>query len=156
MTRTALYTSPLGPIVLSTDGEALTGLSFSPMAERGAVVPADTMPILQSTCRWLDLYFSGCKPGFLPQVRLVGTAFQQRVWQALGEIPYGQVANYGDIARSVGCRSAQAVGQAVGRNPVAIIVPCHRVVGSDGSLTGYAYGVERKRYLLQIENKNLL
>jgi methylated-DNA-[protein]-cysteine S-methyltransferase len=114
------------------------------------------MPILQSTGRWLDLYFSGCKPGFLPQVRLVGTAFQQRVWQALGEIPYGQVATYGDIARSVGCRSAQAVGQAVGRNPVAIIVPCHRVVGSDGSLTGYAYGVERKRYLLQIENKNLL
>ena len=154
MTRTALYTSPLGPIVLSTDGEALTGLSFSPMAERGTIVPKCTMPILQSTCCWLDLYFSGRCPDFLPPLKPCGTAFQQRVWQALREIPYGVTTTYGAVARRVGCRSAQAVGQAVGRNPIAIIVPCHRVVGSDGSLTGYAYGLEKKNYLLALESKS--
>lgn len=150
MTRTALYHSPLGPIALTTDGEALTKLSFSPT---DTIVPIETLPHLQSTCRWLDLYFSGHEPDFTPPLSLHCTAFQQRVWQALLEIPYGHTTTYGALARRIGCRSAQAIGQAVGRNPVAIIVPCHRVVGSDGSLVGYAYGVERKRYLLQIENK---
>ncbi len=153
MTRTALYHSPLGPIALTTEGEAITKLAFSPIDTLGTIVPIETIPLFQSTRRWLDLYFSGHKPDFTPPLSLHGTAFQQRVWQALLEIPYGHTTTYGALARRIGCRSAQAIGQAVGRNPVAIIVPCHRVVGSNGSLTGYAYGVERKRHLLQIENK---
>ena len=107
---------------------------------------------LDLVCRWLDCYFSGHCPDFLPPLALQGTPFQRRVWRALMDIPYGATTTYGALARSVGCRSAQAVGQAVGRNPVAIIVPCHRVVGSDGTLTGYAYGLERKEYLLKLES----
>ena len=107
---------------------------------------------LDLACRWLDCYFSGHCPDFLPPLALQGTPFQRRVWRALMDIPYGATTTYGALARSVGCRSAQAVGQAVGRNPVAIIVPCHRVVGSDGTLTGYAYGLERKEYLLKLES----
>ena len=110
-----------------------------------------TSKVATLVCRWLDLYFSGRKPDFLPPIKLIGTPFQRRVWQALMDIPYGTTTTYGALARRVGCRSAQAVGQAVGHNPVAIIVPCHRVIGSDGSLTGYAYGMERKEYLLRLE-----
>ena len=152
MAFTAQYESPLGSIVLASDGEAITGLRF------GAVetpVSAGDVPALAETCRWLDIYFSGQQPLFFPPLNPAGTAFQQRAWQALMEIPYGATTTYGAIARHIGCRSAQAVGQAVGSNPVAIIVPCHRVVGSDGTLTGYAYGVERKEYLLQLEAGNL-
>lgn len=148
MLFTAQYESPLGTIGLVSDGVALTGLRFGVGEE---TAPAADVPAIADACRWLDLYFSGLQPGFLPPLNLVGTAFRQRVWQALMEIPYGATATYGAIARHVGCRSAQAVGQAVGSNPMAIIVPCHRVVGSGGALTGYAYGVERKEYLLQLE-----
>lgn len=148
MLFTAQYESPLGAIGLVSDGVALTGLRFG-VGE--AAVPAADVPAIADACRWLDLYFSGLQPGFLPPLNLAGTAFRQRVWQALMEIPYGVTTTYGAIARHIGCRSAQAVGQAVGSNPVAIIVPCHRVVGSGGALTGYAYGVERKEYLLQLE-----
>ena len=111
-----------------------------------------TSKVATIVCRWLDLYFSGRKPDFLPPIKLIGTPFQRHVWQALMDIPYGTTTTYGALARRVGCRSAQAVGQAVGHNPVAIIVPCHRVVGSDGTLTGYAYGLERKEYLLRLES----
>ena len=111
-----------------------------------------TSKVVTLVCRWLDCYFSGHCPDFLPPLALQGTPFQRRVWWALMDIPYGATTTYGALARSVGCRSAQAVGQAVGRNPVAIIVPCHRVVGSDGTLTGYAYGLERKEYLLKLES----
>jgi O-6-methylguanine DNA methyltransferase len=107
--------------------------------------------------RWLNLYFSGSAPDFLPPLLLRGTAFQRMVWEFLLAIPYGGTVTYGEIADAVARMmgkprmSAQAVGGAVGRNPVSIIVPCHRVIGADGSLTGYARGVERKRYLLQLE-----
>lgn len=148
MAFTAQYESPLGSIVLASDGEALTGLRFGVVE---TPVSAGDVPVLAETCRWLDIYFSGRQPLFFPPLNPAGTAFRQRVWQALMEIPYGATTTYGAIARHIGCRSAQAVGQAVGSNPVAIIVPCHRVVGSDGTLTGYAYGVERKEYLLQLE-----
>ena len=87
----------------------------------------------------------------MPKVNPQGTDFQRRVWQALLTIPYGETMSYGELAKQVGCRSAQAVGGAVGRNPIALLIPCHRVIGSDGSLTGYAYGIERKRYLLEME-----
>lgn len=106
---------------------------------------------MKETFRWLDTYFAGRNPEHVPPLRPQGTPFQQRVWRKLQEIPYGCTATYGDIARRVGCRSAQAVGQAIGRNPIAIIIPCHRVVGADGSLTGYAYGIETKEKLLQLE-----
>ena len=144
------YDSPIGLLALTTDGTALTGLRFG--KEDDCVSPLSTFHSPLSTCiRWLDLYFSGRKPDFLPPIKLIGTPFQRHVWQALMDIPYGTTTTYGALALRVGCRSAQAVGQAVGRNPVAIIVPCHRVIGSDGSLTGYAYGMERKEYLLRLE-----
>lgn len=104
-----------------------------------------------STC-----YFAGRKPDFTPPLVFECTDFQRRVWQALNEIPYGQTTTYGEIARRIGCRSAQAVGSAVGRNPIAIIIPCHRVIGTDGTLTGYAFGLDRKQYLLQLESCNRL
>lgn len=155
MNHTALYNSPLGSITLSSDGQALTGLRFS-MPHCDRVSPLSTLHFpLSSVFRWLDLYFSGRRPDFLPPIRLIGTAFRQRVWQALLEIPYGETTTYGALAHTLGCRSAQAVGQAVGSNPIAIIVPCHRVIGSNGSLTGYAYGLEKKQYLLTLEQKHL-
>lgn len=151
MEHTALYDSPLGPITLIFDDGALSGLRFG-TSNCDRVNSLSTLHFPLSTVfRWLDLYFTGRKPDFLPPIKLIGSPFQWRVWQALTEIPYGQTTTYGHIARLIGCRSAQAVGQAVGHNPVAIIVPCHRVVGSDGSLTGYAYGLERKEYLLGLE-----
>ena len=150
MSHTALYNSPLGPITLTSDGEVLSGLSF---CHTKATDTIDSIEIFHKTRCWLDLYFSGRQPDFIPPIKPIGTDFQRRVWHALLEIPYGETTTYGNIARRLGCRSAQAVGQAVGRNPIAIIVPCHRVVGSDGSMTGYAYGLERKEYLLALESK---
>ena len=150
MNHTALYNSPIGPITLTSDGEALSGLSF---CHTKATDTIDSIEIFHKTRCWLDLYFSGRQPDFIPPIKPIGTDFQRRVWHALLEIPYGETTTYGNIARRLGCRSAQAVGQAVGRNPIAIIVPCHRVVGSDGSMTGYAYGLERKEYLLALESK---
>ena len=154
MTRTAHYSSPIGPIILTYDDTALTGLRFASPADgsNGGSI-ADYSP-LTACIRWLDLYFSGHRPDFTPPIDLRGTAFQQRVWRELLAIPYGQTVTYGEIARRIGCRSAQAVGGAVGRNPIALIVPCHRVIGSDGSLTGFAYGLHRKQYLLQLEQSN--
>ena len=151
MNHTALYNSPIGPITLTSDGEALSGLSF---CHTKATDTIDSIEIFHKTRCWLDLYFSGRQPDFIPPIKPIGTDFQRRVWHALLEIPYGETTTYGNIARRLGCRSAQAVGQAVGRNPIAIIVPCHRVVGSDGSMTGYAYGLERKEYLLALESKS--
>ena len=150
MNHTALYNSPIGPITLTSDGEALSGLSLCHIKATDTI---DSIEIFHKTRCWLDLYFSGRQPDFIPPIKPIGTDFQRRVWQALLEIPYGETTTYGNIARRLGCRSAQAVGQAVGRNPIAIIVPCHRVVGSDGSMTGYAYGLERKEYLLALESK---
>ena len=158
MNYIAHYDSPLGSITLASNGEALIGMWFdgqkhfgSTLEARGAS-PAE-LTVFDDTCRWLDGYFSGVKPNFKPPLSLRGTAFQQHVWRALLDIPYGQTVTYGELARRLGCRSAQAVGGAVGRNPISIIVPCHRVVGADGSLTGYAGGLDRKRALLELEQK---
>ncbi|MCR4659801.1 MAG: methylated-DNA--[protein]-cysteine S-methyltransferase [Bacteroidales bacterium] len=149
MTHTSFYNSPIGSIALTSDGTALTGLRFLENIEH--IENLDNIENINAARRWLNLYFSGQAPDFLPPLNLKGTPFQCRVWQALMEIPYGQTTTYGELARHIGCRSAQAVGQAVGRNPVAIIVPCHRVVGSDGSLVGYEWGLEKKQYLLHLE-----
>ena len=151
MTCQAQYESPLGMLTMTSDGESLKELRFSdtPIGTMSPIVP-----VLEETRRWLDCYFNGEEPEFTPQVAPYGTLFQRRVWSELLSIPYGETVTYGDIARRIGCKSAQAVGGAMGRNPIAIIIPCHRVVGSDGSLTGYAYGLECKRQLLNIEQNN--
>lgn len=143
-----IYHSPLGPIVLEGCGGRLTGLRF----EAKNIAPTgEGEAMLDEARRWLERYFDGGNPEGIPPLRLEGTPFQQRVWQELMHIPYGRTVSYGQLAERIGCRSAQAVGGAVGRNPVAIIVPCHRVVGADGTLTGFAYGLERKRWLLTHE-----
>lgn len=147
-----VYRSPLGDIVLTSDGSALTGLRF---AEATNEEPAQVILPLADACRWLDLYFSGAKPDFTPRLAPQGTPFQQSVWRELLTIPYGQTVLYGHIAKRILCRSAQAVGGAVGRNPIALIIPCHRVIGSDGQLTGYAYGLDRKQWLLSHEAKSI-
>lgn len=143
------YDSPLGIITLVSDGNSLTELQFA----KGHDLPNyQDLPVFAETRRWLDLYFSGVKPDFIPPLNPLGTSFQQKVWQELLTIPYGQTTTYGAIAKRLNCRSAQAVGQAIHRNPIAIIIPCHRVIGADGSLTGYASGLEIKKELLKIEN----
>ena len=144
----ALYNSPVGTIILVSDGTSLTALDFGQSQD---VKDQQDLPIFVETRRWLDLYISGKKPDFTPPLKPQGTPFQQKVWHELLNIPYGATVSYGEIARRINCRSAQAIGQAVHRNPISIIIPCHRVIGADGSLTGYASGLDIKRQLLQIE-----
>ena len=153
-----IYHSPIGPLWLTTSGEALTGLWMHP-AEGTAPDGAD--PVLQKTKRWLDCYFLGKHPS-LDQLPLspAGTDFQRLVWEILLTIPYGATRTYGDIAREAAARlgkekmSAQAVGGAVGHNPISIIIPCHRVIGAKGALTGYAGGLEKKEWLLRHEEEH--
>lgn len=149
------YESPLGSILLAADGVGLTGLWFVgqkyfPSFSEGEALEEET-PVLAEAIRWLNVYFSGASPDFLPPLHPQGSTFRQAVWNVLLTIPRGQTMTYGEIARRLNVRSAQAVGGAVGHNPVSILIPCHRVVGSDGSLTGYAGGLERKERLLQLE-----
>ena len=160
------YASPLGGILLAADETGLVGLWFDGQKYFARDLPAECIdrdaPALSEARRWLDIYFSGQKPDFLPKLHLIGTNFQREVWDILLEIPYGQTVTYGEIARKIADKrglktmSAQAVGGAVGHNRVSVIVPCHRVIGSDGSLTGYAGGIERKIRLLDIENGSCL
>ena len=149
------YASPLGPILLAADETGLTGLWFEGQKYFPSFLGVDYQeketPILTETARWLDVYFSGKDPGFLPPLHPQGSPFRQTVWDILLTIPRGQTMTYGEIARRLGVHSAQAVGGAVGHNPISILIPCHRVVGSDGSLTGYAGGFDRKARLLQLE-----
>lgn len=157
----ATYSSPLGPIVLRAEDDALTGLWFAGQKGcprlQGDIPAAADYPVFDPARRWLELYFSGRDPGFVPPLRLIGTEFQRAVWAILSDIPYGTTRTYGDIAaqlawdRGLQRMSAQAVGGAVGRNPISLIVPCHRVVGASGSLTGYTGGLERKGALLALE-----
>ncbi len=155
------YLSPLGSLTLASDGEALTGLWFEGQAHFGSTLGPEraerSLPVFTETARWLDRYFDGVEPGFLPPLRLIGTPFRTLVWELLLDIPYGQTASYTALAERAAARlgrermSARAVGGAVGRNPISLLVPCHRVLGADGSLTGYAGGIERKRQLLSLE-----
>lgn len=160
MRYTDNYVSPMGNIVLAGDGTALTGLWFEGQKWLGAGLTDGAeraeLPVFGQTKKWLDIYFGGGEPAFTPAVALRGSEFQIAVWNVLSAIPYGKTVTYGEIARNLTAvtgrkTSARAVGSAVGRNPVSIIVPCHRVLGADGSLTGYAGGVERKRELLRLE-----
>ncbi len=155
------YVSPLGSLLLAADEIGLTGLWFD-----GAKFFADSLPAahekketaaLAAAKRWLDVYFGGREPRFMPPLHPFGSAFRIKVWDILLKIPYGQTVTYGWVARTLaaqeGCgrMSAQAVGGAVGHNAIALIIPCHRVVGSDGRLTGYAAGLDRKLALLKME-----
>ena len=161
MTYIQHYTSPLGGVLLSADELGLTGLWFDGQKYFAAVLPDETIkqdtPVLAETRRWLDCYFSGHEPDFTPPLHPSGSPFQQAVWELLLQIPYGQTTTYGALAHRVAARQggAQAVGSAVGHNAVSIIIPCHRVVGADGSLTGYAGGIERKVKLLQLEHVHM-
>ncbi len=151
-----LYDSPLGEIIISSDGAAVTGLWFRGQKYEGAgLKTAEENPALPvfAQCRsWLDAYFGSTPLPPAPPLSPKGTEFQQRVWEALLDVPCGSTLSYGELARRLGCKSARAVGGAVGRNPISILIPCHRILGSGGKLTGYAGGLERKKYLLELEN----
>ena len=161
MEYTSHYDSPLGGITLSSDGEALLGLWFDGQKRFASTLAPDheerALPVFDLAKRWLEVYFSGRDPGFTPPLRMESTPFRRAVWDILLTIPFGRTMTYGEIAAGLARRngllrmSAQAVGGAVGHNPISLIVPCHRVVGADGSLTGYAGGLERKRFLLALE-----
>ena len=155
------YDSPLGGITLASDGEALTGLWFD-----GQIYFADTLsedskekelPIFTQTCHWLDIYFSGKEPYFTPRLKMNTTPFRKAVWDVMLTIPFGKTMTYGEIARLIAQKrgiaqmSAQAVGGAVGHNSISLIIPCHRVVGSRGNLTGYVGGLDKKAKLLRLE-----
>ncbi len=159
------YASPMGDMLLAADEIGLTGVWFD-----GEKFFADNLPAeheenetttLAATKRWLDIYFAGKEPDFTPPLHPVGSAFRMRVWDILLKIPYGQTTTYGEIAwqlaatSGVGKMSAQAVGGAVGHNEISIIIPCHRVVGANGNLTGYASGLDRKIALLKTEHVDM-
>ncbi len=165
MDYTHHYDSPLGGITLAGNGENLTGLWFDGQ-KHFADVPETRyvekeLPVFEQADRWLDVYFSGREPDFTPPLRMKATAFRKAVWEILLTIPYGQTMTYGEIAERIAGKtglarmSARAVGGAVGHNAISLIIPCHRVVGSDGSLTGYAGGIQRKVKLLQLEKVDL-
>lgn len=155
MIYTAQYDAPPGTMLLASDGTALTALDFDDAGDCIRGIQKD-LPVFEETFHWLDLYFAGRVPDFMPPLAPAGTEFQHAVWELLRTIPYGETTTYGRIAEQIaaargGRMSAQAVGGAVGRNPISIIIPCHRVIGSDGSLTGYAGGLARKEFLLRLE-----
>lgn len=162
MTYTAKYNSPLGSVLLSADDAGLIGLWFEDQKYFASTLPREHIlqetEILTEARRWLDIYFSGSEPDFTPPLNPAGSDFRKAVWQILLQIPYGKTVTYGQIAnqiakmKNLSRMSAQAVGGAVGHNPISIIIPCHRVVGTNGNLTGYAGGIDRKVKLLETEH----
>lgn len=155
------YESPLGRILLSGDEKALNGLWFAGQkyyaSTLAAVYEEKETPVLTQAKRWLDIYFRGDKPDFTPPLSMDDTEFRKSVWEILLTIPYGQTMEYGQIAKQISesrngiPTSARAVGGAVGHNPISLIIPCHRVLGANGSLTGYAGGTDKKEKLLAME-----
>ncbi len=155
------YNSPLGEILLAADDIGLIGLWF--IGQKYFKINLNSeyeereIEIIKIAKKWLDIYFSGKKPKFKIKLHLIGTDFQKEVWQILSNIPYGKTITYKDIAIIIASKrktknmAYQAVGKAVGKNPISIIIPCHRVVGTDGSLTGYAGGIDKKIALLKLE-----
>ena len=165
MVYTCTYKSELGDILLAADETGLTGLWFEGQKYFAKTLPKEHIsqetPVLTQAKTWLDLYFSGQNPTFTPPLHPSGSSFRQAVWEILLQIPYGQTMTYGEIARKLAGKqnlphmSAQAVGGAVGHNEISIIIPCHRVVGINGSLTGYAGGIDKKIALLQLEHAEM-
>lgn len=165
MQYTATYQSTMGEILLAADEIGLTGLWFE--GEKYYAYSLDPeheekeLPVFKDAKHWLDIYFSGREPDFMPDLHMIGSPFQHSVWDILLQIPYGQTTTYGEISKQIAKQrglsrmSAQAVGGAVGHNEISIIIPCHRVVGGNGSLTGYAGGIDKKQRLLEIEGVNM-
>lgn len=161
MTYIYYYDSPLGGITVSSNGSEITGLWFDGQKYFGDTLPKDyeekDLPIFEEAKRWLDIYFSGEAPDFTPPLKMDTTPFRKATWEIMLTIPFGQTMTYGGIAdriakqKGIAKMSAQAVGGAVGHNAISLIIPCHRVVGSNGSLTGYAGGIEKKVQLLTME-----
>ncbi len=159
------YDSPLGGILLAANETGLTGLWFEGQKFFARDLPAERVeqntPALSEVKRWLDIYFTGKEPDFMPPLHPIGSAFRRSVWDILLRIPYGQTTTYGEIARQLAEKqgrpriAAQAVGGAVGHNKISIIIPCHRVVGTNGSLTGYAGGIDKKVKLLEWEHTDM-
>ena len=159
------YQSPIGKILLACDEIGLTGLWFE--GEKFYALSLDKeheereMPVFAQVKRWLDIYFSGREPDFMPPLHMIGSSFQLSVWELLRKIPYGKTTSYGELAKCIAAKrnlphmSAQAVGGAVGHNEISIIIPCHRVVGTNGSLTGYAGGIDKKISLLKLEHTDM-
>lgn len=155
------YYSPLGNILLAADDIGLTGLWFDGQKYYANNLAEEHQEqntlVLEQTKEWLDIYFTGREPQFMPPIHMTGTPFQLAVWEILRRIPYGKTTTYGEIAKEIARQrglphmSAQAVGGAVGHNAISIIIPCHRVVGTNGSLTGYAGGIDKKVKLLTLE-----
>ena len=167
MEYTTKYPSPVGVLLLASDGQALTGLWIENQKYYGATLQQehqkkDDLPVFDEVKKWLDRYFAGEQPSVseLP-LAPTGSPFRRKVWEILCEIPYGKTTTYGEIAKRIAAAegkatmSGQAVGGAVGHNPISIIIPCHRVVGAGGSLTGYAGGIDVKRRLLELEGADL-
>lgn len=165
MTFTQRYDSPMGGILLAADEIGLTGVWFDGQKYFARGLPKErterNTPVLSAAKCWLDVYFTGREPDFMPPLNPIGSEFQRAVWELLLQIPYGQTTTYGALAQELAKRqelahmSAQAVGGAVGRNKISILIPCHRVVGTGGRLTGYAGGVDRKAGLLELEHSSL-
>ena len=155
------YDSPVGSMTMASSGAALTGLWFDNQKHFAQTLsePYDEklLPVFEDTIKWLDIYFGGAVPDFTPELSVHSTPFRKAVYDILLTIPYGHTITYGEIAANLSHQmgkkkmSGQAVGGAVGHNPISIIIPCHRVVGADGSLTGYAGGIDRKKFLLELE-----
>lgn len=160
------YSSPLGGITLASDGENLAGLWFDGQKYFGAGLAEECewkqLPVFRQTDEWLDIYFSGKEPDFIPPLVMQTTPFRKAVWEMLLTIPFGRTASYGEIANKIAGQkgisgvSARAVGGAVGHNAISLIVPCHRVVGAGGKLTGYAGGMDKKAWLLDMEKQNAI
>ena len=165
MQYTSHYRSPIGNILLAADEVGLTGLWFEGQKYFALYLDKEheekEIPIFEKAKEWLDIYFAGKEPDFTVPLHFTGTDFQNEVWEILCAIPYGRTMTYGEIAKQIAAKkglprmSAQAVGGAVGRNGISVIVPCHRVVGANGSLTGYAGGIDKKIKLLQLEKADM-
>lgn len=161
--KTTTYFSPLGKLLLAGDAMGLTGLWMEGSKYFAQGLDPnhqnEELPLFETARHWLDVYFSGTEPDFMPPLHPIGSSFRLSVWEILQKIPYGETTTYGEIARMLAKErgiprmSAQAVGGAVGHNPLSILIPCHRVLGSDGSLTGYAGGIEKKVFLLSLEQR---
>lgn len=159
------YNSQIGMLTVSSDGENITGLYIKNIrySVNAKIIEAGSndLPVFEKTREWFECYFSGREPDFMPPVKTKGTEFRQSVWKIISEIPYGEVITYGDIAKRIAMQlgkskmSSQAVGGAVGSNPVSIIIPCHRVVGANGNLTGYSGGLDIKVRLMQLEGMDM-
>lgn len=165
MVYTYHYHSPLGKITMASEGTALIGLWFDGQKYFADSIKGKytetTLPVFEETVRWLDIYFSGKEPDFTPPLLMQTTPFRKAVWEVMLKIPYGKTTTYGEIAdviaekKGIAKMSAQAVGGAVGHNSISLIIPCHRVVGTNGSLTGYAGGIDKKVQLLKLEKTDM-